>query len=72
MSEADDDDLARWQDALLEILSRGDDPEESKAELERLSMTMGEPHVAYVRTFEPRMIALAGRLVAKWGRRGPC
>ena len=64
---ADDPTLARFQAALLDLLSRGLPPAEI------VSRLRNDPELApftdYVATFEPRMVEVAVELVAKWGRR---
>jgi len=63
----DDEHLARFQAALLDLLAQGYPPELIIAQLR------SDPQLAayadYVATFEPRMIEVAIELVAKWGRR---
>ncbi|MBA4064165.1 MAG: hypothetical protein C0501_10715 [Isosphaera sp.] len=63
----DDDDLAAFQAALLDLLDRNLPAEELRRRLR------DDPAFAafrgYVETFEPRMLAVAADLVKKWGRR---
>ncbi len=63
----DDDDLAAFQAALLDLLDRGLPAEEVRRRLR------DDPAFAafrgYVEAFEPRMLAVAAELVKKWGRR---
>jgi hypothetical protein len=64
---SDDTNLARFQAALLDLLDQGHPPQEIVARLQR-DPSLAE-YAAYVATFEPRMVAVAIELVAKWGRR---
>ena len=62
---SDDDDLARYQQALLEVLARGGDPSSARDELCARAPEQSE----YVQGFEPRMVELGMLLTAKWARR---
>ena len=63
----EDEQLARFQATLLDLLDRGDSPQ---AIIDTLRSDPRWPGYAdYVATFEPRMVAVAVELVAKWGQR---
>jgi hypothetical protein len=64
-----DDELARFQAALLELLAR-DLPAPALQEHLRDDPAFAGFR-AYVDTFEPRMLAVAAELVKKWGRQTP-
>jgi hypothetical protein len=61
------DDLARFQAALLDLLSQDLPPDAMRQRLR------DDPAFAefrdYVDRFEPRMLAVAAELVKKWGKR---
>ncbi len=59
--------LAGFQAALLDLLAQDLPPEEVRRLAEDAALA---PFAAYVRTFEPRMLATAAQLVKKWGSRG--
>ena len=63
------DAVAGFQEALLNLLADGREPEAIRAKLR------DDPAFAdfreYVESFDPRMIRLAVELVNKWGRRTP-
>lgn len=61
----DDPDLARYQEALLEVLARGGDPASAKNELRAMAPT----HAEYIQAFDLRMVGLGMHLTAKWARR---
>lgn len=70
----DDEDLARYQAALLDVFTtpptppapagRGDPEAAITALRER-----APEHAAYIKAFEPRMVSLGMHLATKWGRR---
>ena len=63
----DDERLASFQAALLDLLAQKHPPATIIAQL-RSDPQLAE-YADYVATFEPRMIEVAIELVAKWGRR---
>lgn len=67
MAEPTGEELAAFQSALLELLEEGL-PLESVLERLRTDAAFG-PFAEYVRQFDPRMVEVAGQLMAKWGRR---
>jgi len=62
---SDDDDLARYQHALLEVLARGGDPSVARDELRARAPEQAD----YVQGFDLRMVELGMHLTAKWARR---
>lgn len=68
MSEiSEQDKLATFQAALLELLAQSLPPDEM---LQRLKSDPAfAAHQDYIATFEPRMVEVAAILVKKWGRR---
>lgn len=62
-----EDELARFQDALLTLLSSGMSIDEIEHAL-RTDVSF-DPFREYVATFEPRMIEVAVELLEKWGHR---
>lgn len=64
---ADDAALAAFQDALLAALAAGGDGDAVKARL--LADAACEPFRDWVLAAEPRMLAVAVALVARWGAR---
>jgi len=63
----DDPALARFQATLLDLLSKGQQPQSIIDHL-RSDRELAD-FAEYVATFEPRMLEVAIELVAKWGRR---
>jgi hypothetical protein len=63
----DEQRLAELQTALLDLLDRGIPPQAVIDNL-RADPRFAE-HAEYLATFEPRMVAVAQELIAKWGRR---
>lgn len=63
----DDPALARFQAKLLDLLSKGQQPQQIVDQLNS-DQELAE-FADYVATFEPRMVEVAIELVAKWGRR---
>ena len=64
MSEPNENlELAAFQAKLLDHLERGSSPEELQADLAT------GPFAAYVRSFEPRCVEMASRIVKKWAVR---
>lgn len=64
---SDDERLARFQAALLEILA---EPLGARELAVRLAAHPDcRPYAEYLATFEPRMLEVASALVKKWGRR---
>jgi hypothetical protein len=64
----DEERLARFQAALLEILAQ---PLDTEGLARCLAADPDcEPYREYLATFEPRMLEVAAALVKKWGRRG--
>ncbi len=63
----DNEPLANFQAALMELLYRGGSEDELLAQLQLLE----EPPecVEWIRSFDPRMAALAGKLTRQWGTR---
>lgn len=71
MSNADslpeDEQLADFQAALLEILARFEDPVEILRELRNLDLP--PEYREWVNSFDPAMTEVAARLTKKWGVR---
>jgi len=67
MDELHDSELAAFQALLLDHLERGTAPESLKSSL--LADPAGAPFTAYIRSFDPRCLAIAGRIVQKWAVR---
>ena len=61
----DDDDLARYEEALLDVLARSSNAEETRAALIAAAPSLA----AYIGGFEPKMLRLGQHLSAKWARR---
>ncbi len=61
------DDLADFQDALLDLLAQEILPEELQSRL--ASDDRFTPFGDYVQAMEPRMLEVAAQLVKKWGKR---
>lgn len=62
-----DDELAAFQALLLDHLERGTDPELLQRAL--LEDPRAAPFSDYVRSFEPRCLEIAARIVQKWASR---
>jgi hypothetical protein len=63
----DEQRLAELQAALLDLLDRKVPP---RALIDNLRQDLRfAEHAEYLATFEPRMVAVAQELIAKWGRR---
>jgi hypothetical protein len=60
------DELAQFQARLLELLWQGGEPRAIRRAL--LADPELAPFHAYIRTMEPRMIAVAAELARKWGK----
>lgn len=63
----DDRALAHFQAVLLDLLDRGGEPHEIIESLRRDSRLA--EYADYIASFEPRMMAVAVELIAKWGQR---
>jgi hypothetical protein len=66
---APDDELARFQAVLLDVLASCDAPSDLPSQIAQRddSKAFGE----YVAAMEPRMLEVAAALMKKWGKRTP-
>lgn len=68
-THTDSNELAAFQAALLDILSRFEDPEEIRRELAALDVS--DEYRDWMSSFDPAMTEVAALLTKKWGVRIP-